>query len=162
MQTGSGKTRTSGGQTKHKRKERAPVFRTLPGLYGNCKGHHSIESCFKFRDMSVEKRAENVKFKKLCLRCLGTGHLSSARESKKSCNQSGCKAKHHTLMHGASFLFPKTPGSSAPPKPPPPTQAPDSAPPTSFVFQFRSLTPRITTKRYCRFSQLRYMLTVRQ
>ena len=58
--------------------------------------------------MTTDERAELVKQKKLCLACLGTGHVSRKCSSSKLCGVQGCRGKHHELLHNAKRVFAKS------------------------------------------------------
>ncbi|XP_072152708.1 uncharacterized protein [Bemisia tabaci] len=85
-----------------------------------CKSNnHSIYKCYKFSDLSAEKRREFIKSAGNCFNCLGTSHSVAQCGSKVTCHT--CKDRHHTLLHrpssndkqGDSTL---TTNSSGPPK----------------------------------------------
>ena len=73
-----------------------------------CPGNHLVPSCAQFLSLSLEKRGEIVKEKRLCFRCLGTGHIASECPSTEACGKGGCKSRHHSLMHGVPRLHPPT------------------------------------------------------
>lgn len=61
-----------------------------------CKGHHLIYQCKSFQSLTVSERANQAKWKGLCLNCLRSKHLA------KDCLSGGCKScgkKHNTLLH---------------------------------------------------------------
>lgn len=64
--------------------------------------------CPKFIALSPDERAEAVKEKNLCFRCLRSGHRSRKRQSQKSCGIDGCQNKHHELVHQAKRVFGKS------------------------------------------------------
>lgn len=61
-----------------------------------CSGNHSLYSCTKFLDFTVNKRLEFVNNKKLCVNCLRAGHsaLDCYFGPCKKCNR-----KHNSLLH---------------------------------------------------------------
>ena len=71
-----------------------------------CPGNHLVPSCAQFTSLSLEKRGEMVKEKRLCFRCLGTGHIASDCPRTEACGTGGCKSRHHSLMHGVPRLHP--------------------------------------------------------
>ena len=71
-----------------------------------CEKPHLTRECRQFRESSVESRAQVVKDKKLCFKCLEPGHAISGCKSDKRCGQDGCKSGHHRLMHNAPRVFP--------------------------------------------------------
>ena len=90
-----------------------------------------------------------VKTKRLCYRCLDSGHIGSACPMDKRCKAKDCNAKHHTLMHGAPRLnsIPAANHSNAPsPSRPPapstfkPSIPPVSAPATAPILQYAGTT----------------------
>ena len=40
-----------------------------------CPGNHLVPDCPQFKGLSADKRGETVKEKRLCLKCLNTGHI---------------------------------------------------------------------------------------
>lgn len=73
-----------------------------------CEEGHPLFKCPKFKELSIEKRADVIKEKSLCLRCLEPGHRGSTCERTKSCGTDGCTGKHHYLLHGAPRIYPKS------------------------------------------------------
>ena len=73
----------------------------------NSKHQHCLKDCRQFRESTVERRAEIVKEKNLCLRCLGNNHLSGACTRTQRCTKPNCDGVHHPLLHGAPRLYPK-------------------------------------------------------
>ena len=69
-----------------------------------CNGHHGLSFCTRFRALPIEKRAEIVKIKRCCFRCLNTGHVSRDCRKKTALH---CKSLHHRLLHGAPRIYPK-------------------------------------------------------
>ena len=58
-------------------------------------GNHPVSSCPKFAALTPDERAEAVKEKNLCFRCLKGGHRIRECRSQKSCGVDGCQKKHH-------------------------------------------------------------------
>ena len=69
----------------------------------SCQASHLLESCGRFKNLDVEKRAEFLRKSKICFRCLKPGHPSRSCSRTKKCPAEGCKFRHHLLLHGASF-----------------------------------------------------------
>ena len=80
-----------------------------------CPGNHLVPDCPQFKSLSADKRGEAVKEKRLCLKCLNTGHIQKDCTRNEVCGVSGCKSGHHPLMHFAPRLHPAAakPGRSA-------------------------------------------------
>ena len=70
-------------------------------------GNHPVSSCPKFAALTPDERAEAVKEKNLCFRCLKGGHRIRECRSQKSCGVDGCQKKHHELVHLAKQVFGK-------------------------------------------------------
>jgi hypothetical protein len=47
-----------------------------------------------------------------CFLCLRKGHVSKTCRSKEKCGNEGCSYRHHSLLHGAPRVFPKSPSKS--------------------------------------------------
>jgi hypothetical protein len=63
-----------------------------------CKTDHKLESCEKFKSLSIKERFVAVRNSGICMNCFAKGH------SKKDCPEKGCKLckfedKHHELLH---------------------------------------------------------------
>ena len=58
--------------------------------------HQSVD-CRRFASYTNEKKAEVMREKRLCTRCLGTGHKASSCATKDGCGV--CQQRHHTLLH---------------------------------------------------------------
>ena len=71
-----------------------------------CPGNHLVPDCPQFKSLSADKRGEAVKEKRLCLKCLNTGHIQKDCSRDEVCGVSGCKSRHHPLMHFAPRLHP--------------------------------------------------------
>ena len=79
-----------------------------PGKCYLCNGDHSLRTCSQFTSMSVQKRMDLVKEKRLCFNCLETRNHSARWCGKRSdCDTDGCRYKHSKLLHGA-VLAPAT------------------------------------------------------
>ena len=66
----------------------------------------TILHCFACFFESASERAILVKEKHHCFNCLRAGHRSKDCRSK-SCSESGCKGRHHHLLHGAARITPQ-------------------------------------------------------
>jgi len=62
------------------------------------KADHSIYSCPKFSEMSVEKRRSFVLSRKLCFACMSPNHMLDACPSTKGCRSCSSK-RHNSLLH---------------------------------------------------------------
>ncbi|XP_045026266.1 uncharacterized protein LOC123470255 [Daphnia magna] len=54
---------------------------------------------------SPSERALVAKEKGVCFNCLGGKHRSADCRSKPACESTGCRARHHSLLHGAGEFF---------------------------------------------------------
>ena len=64
-----------------------------------CSGQrHLLNTCPRFRRMSVRDRMGIVRRHQLCRNCLAPGHWAGECTSGGTCQQ--CGSRHHTLMHG--------------------------------------------------------------
>nr|XP_029723831.1 uncharacterized protein LOC109399987 [Aedes albopictus] len=90
-----------------------------------CHQDHFLYQCPDFNKLSENQRLDFAKNLKLCLNCLRkVDHFAKACPWK-TCNR--CSKKHHTLLHGANFALPTSPGS--PPSRPVAMVAQPSSPP---------------------------------
>ena len=71
-----------------------------------CGKPHSVLDCSEFKRKSANERAQLVKATGSCFRCLRGKHRSRECEVEVSCSIRGCKARHHTLLHGAERVYP--------------------------------------------------------
>lgn len=63
-----------------------------------CQGPHTLAACPTFRSYSIYQRKEAVKKNRHCYCCLQPGHF--VREcSASGCSISGCKRRHHVMLH---------------------------------------------------------------
>ena len=62
--------------------------------------HQSID-CRRFASYTNEKKAEVIREKQLCTRCLGTGHKALNCATKDGCGI--CQQRHHTVLHGIPY-----------------------------------------------------------
>ncbi|XP_059352180.1 uncharacterized protein LOC130698697 [Daphnia carinata] len=73
----------------------------------SCGEVHRLSSCAEFRRKSPNDRALVVKEKGFCFNCLAGKHRSADCRSKPACESSGCRARHHSLLHSAERVFPE-------------------------------------------------------
>ena len=62
-------------------------------------GTHELPDCPSFLAMAPEERGHLVRSDSRCFRCLGTKHWANKCASKTICGESGCRGKHHRLLH---------------------------------------------------------------
>lgn len=62
-----------------------------------CKKSHSIRKCPLFIAQSPTERFQIAKTQRLCINCLGVGHISATCASKFKCHS--CNRSHNTLLH---------------------------------------------------------------
>ena len=67
-----------------------------------CDGTHELEKCFKFRDIRYAQRKEFIRKQNLCENCLKPNHVARRCRSSGACLLSGCKERHHLLLHPPS------------------------------------------------------------
>ena len=92
---------------------------TTPKNQSSCpvcdsKSPHHLKDCRKFQSLPVEKRAEIMKEKGFCFRCLGRDHISRTCSRTQRCTQPDCDGVHHPLLHAAPRMFPKEPKPTTP------------------------------------------------
>ncbi len=75
-----------------------------------CGDAHSVKSCNTFKALDVTGRAECVKEKMLCFRCLNGAHRIAECDSTAICKVEGCT--QHPLLPGAPRVFPINPATS--------------------------------------------------
>ncbi|KFD58112.1 hypothetical protein M513_00875 [Trichuris suis] len=99
-----------------KRRPRMVAAATLPDASALacplCGGAHLLPSCPMFIRMRMERRAEVVRIKGCCYRCLQPGHTAKRCNSRSRCSETGCRAAHHPMLHGAPRLFHKEPSET--------------------------------------------------
>lgn len=64
-----------------------------------CEADHFVPECPDFVKMSYAERWDVVRSNFLCFGCLNSGHRIALCQTTTDCGISGCKAKHHKLMH---------------------------------------------------------------
>ncbi|XP_057377921.1 uncharacterized protein LOC130699839 [Daphnia carinata] len=102
----------------------------------SCGEAHRLSSCAEFRRKSPNDRALLAKEKGVCFNCLGGKHRSADCRSKPACESSGCRARHHSLLHGAERVFPERSGHH---RFPPPNEDSSVVPgPQTFAIAARS------------------------
>ncbi|XP_031336365.1 uncharacterized protein LOC116165815 [Photinus pyralis] len=62
-----------------------------------CSRIHSLISCPAFNEKQPQDRYEIAKRNRICLNCLGSGHVVASCPSSRNCRT--CDARHHTLLH---------------------------------------------------------------
>lgn len=71
-----------------------------------CKGTHYIGHCKKFQSISASEQRRVVDDKWLRSNCLTSHYITRKCRSSSACRR--CDRRHHTLIHGASFIKRKT------------------------------------------------------
>jgi hypothetical protein len=72
-----------------------------------CGKAHRLRECCEFKKMSVQRRLDIVKEKRLCFNCMGSrNHVASECKMEWRCNVDGCGKKHSSLLH--STVHPST------------------------------------------------------
>lgn len=69
-----------------------------------CDGRHELEKCFKFRDKRYIQRKDFVRKQNLCENCLKPNHIARRCRSLDACLLSGCRERHHSLLHPPNSL----------------------------------------------------------
>ena len=65
-----------------------------------CGQQHKLNQCDEFRNKSLREKRFVVREKRLCYRCLRSGHGIRDCRSEKACEVESCKSNtHHTLLH---------------------------------------------------------------
>lgn len=70
-----------------------------PVLCSFCSRPHKTSDCFQLRDLTTDRRWDEVKRLRLCFSCLTSGHDSSSCQSKRRCDVNNCHHTHHPLLH---------------------------------------------------------------
>jgi len=65
-----------------------------------CQEQHHLHRCPVFVKYDVARRNKHIREKKLCLNCLGSGHLSSNCKSSYTCRE--CRGRHHSMLYRAT------------------------------------------------------------
>lgn len=73
-----------------------------------CSGAHRLADCITFKAASVDERYNTVCTYRLCMVCLGEGHMSF--KCPESC--SICNRRHHALLHRDANLKPSVPSAA--------------------------------------------------
>ena len=66
---------------------------------GVCDGEHILANCTFFCNADAEARHELARRSRVCYRCLLPGHYIGSCQSQVCCNHSGCRGKHHSMLH---------------------------------------------------------------
>ena len=69
-----------------------------------CEGFHSLQRCFKFRDMSNDDRVKILRRDNICFNCFIKGHYAVGCAQPPACTVENCRSKHQPIMH-RSFFF---------------------------------------------------------
>ena len=64
-----------------------------------CLKNHKLYTCYKFRNMPIDKRYEYVKTNNLCVLCLKNDHSVSDCRSTYTCRINDCGEKHSSALH---------------------------------------------------------------
>ena len=64
-----------------------------------CLKNHKLYTCYKFRNMPINKRHEYVKNNNLCVLCLNNDHSVSDCRSTYTCRINDCGEKHSSALH---------------------------------------------------------------
>lgn len=62
---------------------------------------HSLNKCFKFRNLTLKERVDFVMKNNICFGCLVVGHQSRSCDSRLTCDH--CQRKHPTVLHDEQF-----------------------------------------------------------
>ena len=77
---------------------------------------HDVVQCAKFKSMSPVDRFSEAKRHELCFGCLAPSHLIRECPIRSPCSVSGCRMKHHILLHLDDMQSPPPPvGEQRPP-----------------------------------------------
>lgn len=69
-----------------------------------CGQAHRIWNCSQFKEMAIPRRWEIIKQHKLCISCLGAGHVAAKCKKHFKCRVSCCDRSHHTLLHNSTKI----------------------------------------------------------
>ena len=64
-----------------------------------CGARHRLSCCPEFLNLSVPERWKAAKRLGACFSCLGNSHMVSACTNNAFCQEAGCHARHHRLLH---------------------------------------------------------------
>ena len=64
-----------------------------------CDKEHYLDQCESFRQKTANQRMDVTSEKELCRSCLKKGHVARDCRKSRTCNEGGCKGKHHPLLH---------------------------------------------------------------
>ena len=96
--------RTNHGSSRPtKEKKATDIEDKRPPVCFKCEADHRLESCPKFKELSVADRVEFCKLRALCFCCFGVRHSQKRCHFKKTCTVPDCQSTHHPLMHDPDF-----------------------------------------------------------
>ncbi|XP_054752108.2 uncharacterized protein LOC129257739 [Lytechinus pictus] len=72
-----------------------PGLKTCPC----CSGSHHLGACKTFQQKTRDERLKVVRQARICDNCFEQSHIARNCSKKSNCEVSGCKWKHHTLLH---------------------------------------------------------------
>jgi hypothetical protein len=67
---------------------------------------HFTRDCKSFQESLVEERAKVVKEKKVCFKCLESGHALKDCAVENKCGIDGCKSGNYRLTHDVPLVSP--------------------------------------------------------
>ena len=70
-----------------------------------CEGFHSLQRCFKFKEMSNDDRVKILRRDNICFNCFRKGHYAVGCAQPPACTVENCKSKHQTIMHRSSTVY---------------------------------------------------------
>ena len=87
--------------------EKRPAARPKQATYATtekircffCDGHHFIQWCETFNEMTVKQRRKWASENRVCQQCLSKTHETDSCHRKRPCGLNGCRQRHHTLLH---------------------------------------------------------------
>ena len=64
-----------------------------------CSEPHYLAACSSFKKMNRDERKKMLRDARICDNCFGPSHIAKHCWHKPNCRVSGCRWKHHTLLH---------------------------------------------------------------
>lgn len=77
-----------------------------------CREGHKLIDCPKFKLIDLKEKLNVVKTHKMCENCLNFKHSAKFCRKNSYCEVSGCKEKHHTMLHDETRYFEQSNGQS--------------------------------------------------